>query len=512
VGIVARAGLGGGKGSHDGESESAETVSTKPTINFIVDMVNTLCRQHYGMDKNITFNITNDSSSTDQLNRYKALSTAVNGGMLTLNDVRGELSMPLFDMEEADEPFIMAAGGPTFLKGQLEVDAQGETVAQTGPSSDKTNQDKVPQKQDPKSQTSPTKEDKGGDSGTTPTPSVEADKSVQAEEFREFAKFVKSRNKTGKWRAFDFVTVQEEVADKLNNEAYFLVKGAVPMPDSVLAWAEDVVKAQISDNTKGLATKAKSDRRKEVANYYAPKIQKAIADSFSGVPEAIKEVLGTQTKADQDPKKVAAKAVKKNIKIKSDSLSKQLDGVHNDGALVGAEVAAAQLGTVAVTDTGVASLIKDFDWSNWKPGNPVAAERVAGKQFKKVLKDRQITLEGINDTSLTRIGNALADALSTGASYAEAAFAINEIINDPERAMIIAQTESNFAFNATTIDTYTDSGIEEYDWKAYDPCILCQEQEDSSPHQIGDEIPPLHPNCMCYITAIIPSLTDSTGE
>ena len=51
VGVVSRAGLGGGKGAHDGESETAETVSTKPTINFIVDMVNTLCRQHLGMDE-----------------------------------------------------------------------------------------------------------------------------------------------------------------------------------------------------------------------------------------------------------------------------------------------------------------------------------------------------------------------------------------------------------------------------------------------------------------------------
>ena len=258
VGVVSRAGLGGGKGSHDGESESAETVSTKPTINFIVDMVNTLCRQHLGMDESITFSLTDDTSSSDQMNKYKALSTAVNAGMLTLNDSRGELGMPLFDSAEADEPFVLTGSGPVFFNGQLTTNTSGETIGQTGPSSDQANQDQVPQKQNTQSQTSPSKENQGSNESSTPSPSVEAktaDKSVEAEEIREFARFVKSRNKTGKWRAFDFVAINEKLADKLNNDAYFLVKGTVPMPDSVLAWAEDVVKAQISDNTKGLATK-----------------------------------------------------------------------------------------------------------------------------------------------------------------------------------------------------------------------------------------------------------------
>ena len=250
VGVVARAGLGGGKGSHDGETESAETVSTKPTINFIVDMVNTLCRQHLGMDESITFSLTNDASSTDQLNRYKALSTAVNAGMLTLNDSRGELGMPLFDMNEADEPFILTASGPTFLSGQLTTDATGETLGQTGPSSD--NQENTNQVSQGKEQPSLSEAPKGDSKETTSR--VEA-KSAHDEELREFARFVKSRNKTGKWRAFDFVTIEEELADKLNSDAYFLVKGTVPMPDSVLAWAEDVVKAQISDTPKGLLTK-----------------------------------------------------------------------------------------------------------------------------------------------------------------------------------------------------------------------------------------------------------------
>ena len=40
-------------------------------------------------------------------------------------DVRGELGLPLYDMQEADEPFIVTASGPVFIKGSLEVSKIG---------------------------------------------------------------------------------------------------------------------------------------------------------------------------------------------------------------------------------------------------------------------------------------------------------------------------------------------------------------------------------------------------
>jgi len=502
VGVVARAGLGGGKGAAEGESQSAETVSTKPTINFIIDMVNTLSRQHLGMDGNLTFNITDDTSSSDQLQRYKALSTAVNAGMLTLNDTRGELGMPLFDDESADEPFVLTANGPVFFKGQLEVDNTGETTGQTGPSSEQTNTDQNDQSKNPQGKSTETPK-------ATPEVSVKPveAKSVQAEELREFARFIKSRNKTGKWRAFDFVTFEEELADKLNNDAYFLVKGTVPLPENVLGWAEDIVKAQITDTPKGLVTK-RGERRKEVAQHYAPLIQKAIANSYSGISIAITETLKSKTKAADDAKSIARKAIAQHVRFNNLDLSKQIQGVHNDGALIGAKDATTELGSVAVKE-GVAKLAEGVDWSSWKPGNPAAAAKVAGPEFQKILDRRNITLQGIDQTTQDRIGTALSDGLSAGAPYVDVAAAIDSIINDASRAMMIAQTESNFAYNATTIDTYTDSGITAYDWNAYDPCDECQAMEDSNPHDVSDEPPPLHPNCMCYITANIDSMLNA---
>ena len=212
VGVVSRAGLGGGKGAHDGESETAETVSTKPTINFIVDMVNTLCRQHLGMDESITFSLTDDTSSSDQMNKYKALSTAVNAGMLTLNDSRGELGMPLFDSAEADEPFVLTSTGPVFFNGQLSVDTSGETIGQTGPSSEEANTPSVSQeKEQPSVSEAPT-----GEGKTSP------DKLAEAKAFKKFSEKPRSRE-------FNF---EHHTAEEI-----------------------EILKAQISDNTKGLVTK-----------------------------------------------------------------------------------------------------------------------------------------------------------------------------------------------------------------------------------------------------------------
>ena len=476
VGVVARAGLGGGKGSHDGEEQSAETVSTKPTINFIVDMVNTLCRQHLGMDDSITFNITNDTSSTDQLNRYKALSTAVNAGMLTLNDSRGELGMPLFDMNEADEPFILTASGPTFLNGQLTTDSSGETLGQTGPSSD--NQENTNQVSQGKETTSVSEAPKGESKASQ---TVVETKSVQSEELREFARFVKSRNKTGKWRAFDFVAIEEELADKLNNDAYFLVKGTVPMPDSVLAWAEDVVKAQISDTPKGLLTKGNDheNRIKALASKHKKAIQTALAASITGVSTAITHALRS---SNLDAPVAAKQAVDSYINFNSAQSVKSLQSLYSVALEAGAQTEAKTLG----------------------------ANAILGDRAQQLIQRAGVTIKGINDTTQNRIYTAISDGVANGDAHDTITAAVDAIINDPGRADIIAETETNRAYQLAAQDVASANGAVGFNWITdSDPCVECIELASANPHDISELVPPDHPSCLCDAEFIY---TDLTGE
>ena len=191
--------------------------------------------------------------------KAKAYQTSLSSAQMTLNDVRGELGLPLYDMPEADEPFILGAGGaPTFLKGQLEMSQSGETIGQKteGAANDEATQGQDTQsaqstevgQETPNPSDGKSEEDKTGVSS----------KSVVADEMRDFAQFVKARTKRGNWRAFDFSTVEESVAEKLNEEGYFISKGVRPMPEKFALWAIEFVEGQIKDTpkeTSGLLTK-----------------------------------------------------------------------------------------------------------------------------------------------------------------------------------------------------------------------------------------------------------------
>ena len=128
VGVLPKAGLGGGKGAQEGESENAETVSEKPMEQYVVDCINALCIDYLEMDHNVSFVLNEEGSAQATLIKAQADSLDLHGGVLTANDVRGDRGMPLFDMPEADEPFIVAGNQVIFLKGLLAVDAAGETI------------------------------------------------------------------------------------------------------------------------------------------------------------------------------------------------------------------------------------------------------------------------------------------------------------------------------------------------------------------------------------------------
>ena len=463
VGVVARAGLGGGKGMADGEAESAETVSTKPTINFIVDMVNNLSRQHLGMDDSITFNITNDTSSTDQLNRYKALSTALNSGMLTENDVRGELGMPLFDMPEADEPFILTAAGPTFLKGQLEVDQTGETIGQTGPSSDQANTNQNPQgSQSQESQSRQgdnSQEAEAFSSGSEAKPvGISAPDAKAAEEkaYRRFSAKPRSRK-------FEFVHHTPEEAA--------------------------ILKAQITDTPKGLVTKkdeSHEDRITTLADKHKKAIQVALAGSVVGVSTAIDHAVKLSQTLEAPV--AAQQAVDAYINFNATDSVNALKSLYTVVMQEGAENEASNIGADAILN----------------PLNQQLIERAG------------YTIKGINDTTAKRIYTAIRDGVASGSGHADITSTINAIINDPARAEIIASTEANRGYLMASQQVATDNGAIGFDWVTdSDPCQECIDLASANPHDISEQAPPDHPNCKCSMKFIYPSAngsSDSTGD
>jgi SPP1 gp7 family putative phage head morphogenesis protein len=483
LGVVSRAGLGGGKGAQEGEAEATESVSTKPMEDYVVSVINSLSRRYLNADKNVTFVLNDRKGAREDLERSKALQTALFSGQKTLNDVQGELGQNLYDMPEADEPFIVAGNAITFLKGMLSVDTTGETVgqAETAVEANKP-ADAQPPKQSPV----------GLDIPAVGAPADQ--KSAISEELKDFGRFVKSRHKRGNWRAFDFTVFDAEVADNLNEQAYFIVKGATPMPENIYEWASDIVNSEITDTPKGLVTKREMHELpsypevEAVSKKHSKAMRIALATGVAGVGAAISQALRAIPAPLEDAehmRAVAHGAVRSNVSMNNNRAVRVLKDIYTAGGKAGGKDAARVVRSDAV---------------------------LAGRGLQSLLDKAGITIQGITQTTMTRISDSLLIGISEGMSARDIGTAIDLIINDQARADIIAVTETNRAYNASAVDTYQSAGIEQFDWLAYDgACDECSAQEDANPHDITDEYPPEHPSCRCSVAAVLPDTTTDTS-
>lgn len=176
--------------------------------------------------------------------------------------------------------------------------------------------------------------------------------------------------------------------------------------------------------------------------------------------------------------------------------------LYADGYTLGAKVAKTRL-TGLKKNVEVATV----NWSTWKPGNESAAALVRPKGgLESLLATRKISVsDEVIHTKLDRIGTALANGLEKGFTSQEIAKMIDVIIDDPQQALIIAQTESSRAMSIASRNTYEEAQVEQVEWLVAEGCEECQENADASPIGIdetfpsGDSEPPAHPNCMCAL-------------
>lgn len=193
------------------------------------------------------------------------------------------------------------------------------------------------------------------------------------------------------------------------------------------------------------------------------------------------------------------------IKPNTAALQAALANVQADGYASGALALAAEtdvgkaLPAAAVGEAKTMSLKKY--WDAWKPGDIGASELLDNGGFQVLLSDAGVTVKGIADTTLDRMGTLLAEGAARGDSVDEIARALRDVVSDPKRAYAIANTELNRATSQATADVFAENDIEEWDWLVSDgACPECEDQANSNPHSLGDEQPPLHPECRCAMS------------
>ena len=169
----------------EGEQDQAETVSKRPIEAWLTDLINNLNRRFLGCPKDVTFTLRQPGTSQQQAEEAKSLQISLYSGQKTLNAVQAELGQPLYEMPEADEPFIVAGNQVIFLRGMMNTDASGETTEQVG----------TPEAEQPEQPES-------------------------ASEVKTFRTYTAKRIRTRQaWRDFDFKAVDADTAASLNAEA-----------------------------------------------------------------------------------------------------------------------------------------------------------------------------------------------------------------------------------------------------------------------------------------------------
>lgn len=142
-------------------------------------------------------------------------------------------------------------------------------------------------------------------------------------------------------------------------------------------------------------------------------------------------------------------------------------------------------------------------WDAWQPGNIHASQLLEDGGFQDLLGT--ISIKGMDDTTLGRMGTALAEGAERGDSVDAIARSLGDIVSDPKRAYMIADTELARAVSAASQATYQINGVRQWTWLlSPGACPLCQDKEAAGPFDTGDPYPPAHPHCRCSSAPVDP--------
>lgn len=202
----------------------------------------------------------------------------------------------------------------------------------------------------------------------------------------------------------------------------------------------------------------------------------------------------------------AARQVLESEGASTDELHTVLVAMYGDGFLQGAHDAMAAAGGDVLTSLADAMAAPAAGyWDAWTPGYGQAAAQAADGGMRALLDKGDITIQGLTDESIDRIGNTISGGLSKGDSVQTVGKAVREVVESPARAQTIANTEYARAMTTASVETYEANQVAQVTWLAEDDaCPECEANADGSPYELGDAPqPPAHPNCRC---ALAPSI------
>lgn len=480
INITPKGGLGG-KGHQEGEDAKTEAQARRPTVAYLTDLFNDCNEQFLGVPPGIltfVFRSTDEDDVAElTLSRQQELFSA----QKTLNDILGEAGAPLLDFAEADMPFIVAPGlGLTFLEGASTrptppiAPFPGAPIPPGGPGLPAPGADpaQVPPDKDP-------------DVKPAPGP---------VEKAAEIARYVRFVAKGPRTR--DFVWAHHD-ADEIKAVMATLPKAATRVLPG-------------------------DDRLDAIVEHYAPLIAEQLGggleadtiaqqwlDANAGIVKAPNPSSAT-AEAQAAPYAASAGA-EMDTAVLAELLTQLYQDAYTAGSGVAADQVAALLGGPAQVAGSAGTVATTIDWSQWKPGHPDAAALASDGGLNDLLDGSGVEIQGMNETTVASLGDALSTALQAGMNVDETSALISSTLANPGRARMIAITETRRAMTSATLASYRANDVPGDAWLAEpDACPLCLANEAAGvlpiddPFPSGDLGPPGHPSCRCVLT---PSMT-----
>src|SRR5262249_51552093 len=120
--------------------------------------------------------------------------------------------------------------------------------------------------------------------------------------------------------------------------------------------------------------------------------------------------------------------------------------------------------------------------------------------------DRGSLLASIEDGRISKLVDAVTDALASGTSVDDLADVLEGVLDDPSWADMVANTELARSMTAASMTTYLNAHVSRVMWLAADADRegpLCQANEGVGEIPLGADWPngppPVHPNCRCAL-------------
>lgn len=475
IGMTA-AGTLGETGHQEGEASTAQHIGIQPLITWFEDLLNQLSHRFLLMPRDLRF-VLSDGTESDEMAQAQRRQVEMFSGQKTWNEIRTEMGLPLYTFAEADAPLVVGQNltplSSTFESVEVEPDTQDDSGAQA--------------------EETPAEESTIGQTEESTVIEDEA-------KFAELTKFMKW-TKTKSSRAFTFTTLDELTAEMLNG-----LKDIDP----------ELAKETAHELRKKAGGRPKARRGREpfppnhparVKSDILFRLYSKKLGSFGNVDTQVLATAWLNSPHNQP----AIWLRERNLSLLGAKNVDWLKDLYLEAGFMGWASAQALVDKrtkkIAKAQIGGATYPK-ADWQNWTPGNPDTARTLLGERglsggLGQLLDRAGVVIQGVNETTLQRMSNALALASQKGWGVRETKQMLDVIIDDPTRAEMIAATELNRANTAASLQNFRENGATAVEWMTSGDADVCEDcaAEEGNVYPLdglGEE-PPLHPWCGCQL-------------